>query len=227
MGSTGQRQGGDFNILGVSGNAAAVRRSSRPTSTRHSGFSEPARRRVGAARLPVTAALSIGRSTRVPTRPSRSTSRPRKRVGLLSEYRLTNGHRRLSSGSMARILQRGPAHHIATASQRHRRQPDRRRRSSRSTATISSAMTRQHLTDNLWLYGDASRSATALCLREMNLWTLSRGFGNSFNTRCATRMSHFGLIDSFENGYAQLSGYMEPGSDPAAAVSRCRRCRSC
>ncbi len=42
-------------------------------------------------------------------------------------------------------------------------------------------------------------------LRESNIWTRSKGFGNSFNTM-DDAVSHFGLIDSFENRYAQLDG---------------------
>jgi LPS-assembly protein len=73
-------------------------------------------------------------------------------------------------------------------------------------------MARQHLTDNLTIYGDGLNVSDDLFLREMNVWTMSRGVGNggptfadSFNTmRSAT--SDFGLLDSFENGYAQLDG---------------------
>jgi LPS-assembly protein len=66
-------------------------------------------------------------------------------------------------------------------------------------------MMRQHLTDDLVAYGDAVSVSDSLYLREMNIWTLSRGYGNSFNTM-RDAVSHFGLIDSFENGYAQFSG---------------------
>jgi LPS-assembly protein len=66
-------------------------------------------------------------------------------------------------------------------------------------------MMRQHLDDNLVLYGDAISVSDSLYLREMNIWTLSKGFGNGYNTMTDAQ-SHFGLIDSFENGYAQLGG---------------------
>lgn len=67
------------------------------------------------------------------------------------------------------------------------------------------AMARQHLTDDLTLYGDAITVSDALELREMNTWTLSRGFGNNFaSLRDAT--SHFGVLDSYEDGYANIEG---------------------
>jgi LPS-assembly protein len=66
-------------------------------------------------------------------------------------------------------------------------------------------MMRQHIDDNLVVYGDAISVSDSLYLREMNIWTLSPGFGNGYNTMTDAQ-SHFGLIDSFENGYAQLSG---------------------
>jgi LPS-assembly protein len=66
-------------------------------------------------------------------------------------------------------------------------------------------MMRQHITDNLVGYGDAISVSDSLYLREMNIWTLSRGYGNGYNTM-RNAPSHFGLIDSFQNGYAQLGG---------------------
>ena len=67
------------------------------------------------------------------------------------------------------------------------------------------AMTRQHLTSDLMVYGDALTVSDAFLLRELNLVTLSRGFGNSF-TSMRSALSDFGAIDNFQNGYAQLSG---------------------
>ena len=40
------------------------------------------------------------------------------------------------------------------------------------------AMTRQHLTDDLIAYGDTVSVSDSLYLREMDVWTLSRGFSN-------------------------------------------------
>ena len=73
------------------------------------------------------------------------------------------------------------------------------------------AMTRQHLTDNLIAYGDTVSVSDSLYLREMDVWTLSRGFANgpsgAINFGSMTNaMSNFGLIDQFENAYARLQG---------------------
>ena len=38
------------------------------------------------------------------------------------------------------------------------------------------AMTRQHITDDLIAYGDTVSVSDSLYLREMDVWTLSRGF---------------------------------------------------
>lgn len=66
-------------------------------------------------------------------------------------------------------------------------------------------MLRQHLTPDLTAYADAVSVSDSLYLREVNVWTLSRGFGNSFNTM-RDAPADFGLIDSFTNGFARLGG---------------------
>ena len=66
-------------------------------------------------------------------------------------------------------------------------------------------MMRQHIDDNLVAYGDAISVSDSLYLREMNIWTLSKGFGNGYNTM-TDAPAHFGLIDSFEDGYAKFGG---------------------
>jgi LPS-assembly protein len=71
------------------------------------------------------------------------------------------------------------------------------------------AMTRQHLFDGLTAYGDTVLPGDSLYLREMNVWTLSRGFystyGNSFPTM-RDAISHFGLLDEYYDGFARLQG---------------------
>ena len=67
------------------------------------------------------------------------------------------------------------------------------------------AMMRQHITPDLVAYGDAISVSDSLYLREMNIWTLSKGFGNGYNTM-RDAPAHFGLLDSFEDGYAQFGG---------------------
>jgi LPS-assembly protein len=72
-------------------------------------------------------------------------------------------------------------------------------------------MFRQHLTDNLVAYGDAISVSDSLFLREMNVWTLSRTIGsgimypNSFGTM-RDAVSHFGLLQSYDHGFARLQG---------------------
>lgn len=72
-------------------------------------------------------------------------------------------------------------------------------------------MFRQHLTDDLVAYGDAVSVSDSLFLREMNVWTLSRTIGtgivypNSFPSM-RNAASDFGLLDSYEGGFARFSG---------------------
>ena len=66
-------------------------------------------------------------------------------------------------------------------------------------------MTRQHLTDNLMVYGDTISTSDSLYLREMDVWTLSRGFGSNFGSM-RNAVSHFGLLDEFEDAYMRVQG---------------------
>src|SRR5208282_5983142 len=66
-------------------------------------------------------------------------------------------------------------------------------------------MTREHLTDDLIAYGDTVSVSDSLYLREMTVWTLSRGFGNNFGSM-RDAPSNFGLLDQFENTFVRLQG---------------------
>jgi lipopolysaccharide assembly outer membrane protein LptD (OstA) len=66
-------------------------------------------------------------------------------------------------------------------------------------------MMRQHLTPDLTLYGDADTVSDDLYLREMDVWTLSRGYGNNFGS-LRDAQSHLGLLDEFDDGFARLQG---------------------
>lgn len=67
-------------------------------------------------------------------------------------------------------------------------------------------MMRQHLTPDLTAYGDANSVSDPLYLREMDVWTLSRGFGTNFGS-ARDAVSHFGLLDEFSpDGFARLQG---------------------
>jgi len=68
------------------------------------------------------------------------------------------------------------------------------------------AMTRQHLTDNLIAYGDTVSVSDSLFLREMDVWTLSRGYATTSFGSMVNAVSNFGLLDQFENAYARLQG---------------------
>jgi lipopolysaccharide export system protein LptA len=66
-------------------------------------------------------------------------------------------------------------------------------------------MTRQHLTDDLIAYGDAISVSDSLYLRELDVWTLSRGFSSTSFGWLTNAPSDFGLLDQYENGYARLN----------------------
>jgi LPS-assembly protein len=67
------------------------------------------------------------------------------------------------------------------------------------------AMMRQHLTDELTLYGDTITVSDSLYLREMNVWTLSGGYGGNFSS-LRSADSHLGALYSFDDGFARLQG---------------------
>src|SRR5260370_16318103 len=67
------------------------------------------------------------------------------------------------------------------------------------------AMARQHITDNLIAYGDTISVSDSLYLREMDVWTLSRGYGNNLGSM-RVAPSDFGLLDEFENAFVRLQG---------------------
>ncbi len=64
---------------------------------------------------------------------------------------------------------------------------------------------RQHLTPDLVLYGDALQTSDSLLFRELDVWTLSRGYGNNYPTM-RFLPSHLGLLDSYDDGFVQLQG---------------------
>ena len=66
-------------------------------------------------------------------------------------------------------------------------------------------MTREHLTDDLMAYGDTVSVSDSLYLREMDVWTLSHGFGSNFGSM-RNAPSEFGLLDQFEDAFARLGG---------------------
>lgn len=125
------------------------------------------------------------------------------RVGVLGEYRLQNGdddYLRVDGAFMNESL-RSQASRVNDVVDTQLADPHIPINRYDIIGTL-----RQHLTPDLTAYADAVSVSDSLYLREMNVWTLSkRGFPNSYNTM-RNAPSDFGLIDSFENGYAQLGG---------------------
>ena len=66
-------------------------------------------------------------------------------------------------------------------------------------------MTREHLTDDLIAYGDTVSVSDSLYLREMDVWTLSHGFGSNFGS-LRNAASDFGLLDQFQDAFVRLQG---------------------
>ncbi len=72
-------------------------------------------------------------------------------------------------------------------------------------------MARQHLTDDLVVYGDGMTVSDSFMLREMNVWTLSRTVtpGIAFPNSMASLRdapSDFGALYNYQNGFARLQG---------------------
>jgi LPS-assembly protein len=64
---------------------------------------------------------------------------------------------------------------------------------------------RQHITPDLVAYADGIATSDSLYLRDMDVYTLSRGYGSNFGL-LRTGNSDFGLQQSFENSYLLLDG---------------------
>ncbi|MFI5352592.1 MAG: LPS-assembly protein LptD [Candidatus Binatales bacterium] len=124
----------------------------------------------------------------------------KERVGFLGEYRLMNGqddYFRLTGGYMDESINGNPAGDVVDDQISDQHVPLDRYE--------IIANTRQHLTPDLTAYGDTVTVSDSLYLRDMNVWTLSRGYGGNFGvTRDA--ISHFGLLDSFDDGFLRLDG---------------------
>ncbi|HZC45835.1 MAG TPA: LPS assembly protein LptD [Candidatus Acidoferrum sp.] len=124
------------------------------------------------------------------------------RVGGLAEYRLTNGKDDYlwADGAFYDESIRSQANRIGDVTDTQLADPhipvDR-------YGII--AMTRQHLTDNFIAYGDTVSVSDSLYLREMNVWTLSRGFGTNFGS-LTNAQSNFGLLYQFEDAFARMQG---------------------
>jgi len=124
------------------------------------------------------------------------------RVGLLGEYRLTNG--------LDDYFWVNAAYYNESIRSNSNRQSDIVDNQIADTNIPVNrfgiiGMMRQHLTPDLTLYGDGNTTSDSLYLREMDTWTLSRGYGNNFGSE-RDAQSHLGLLDEFEDGFARLQG---------------------
>ena len=125
------------------------------------------------------------------------------RIGGLAEYRLSNGNDDYlwADGAFYNESIRSQANRVGDISDTQMADPhipvDR-------YGLI--AMTRQHLTDDLIAYGDTVSVSDSLYLREMDVWTLSRGFSTTSFGSFINAPSDFGLLGQYENGYARLQG---------------------
>ncbi|HYB91807.1 MAG TPA: LPS assembly protein LptD, partial [Candidatus Binataceae bacterium] len=125
------------------------------------------------------------------------------RVGLLGEYRLTNGADDYfwADGAYYNESMRSNENRLSETSI----DPQIANPTIPVNRGDLIAMARQHLTPDLIAYGDTIYTSDSLLLRELDAWTLSRGYGSGFSAMRETP-SHFGLLDEFDNGYARLEG---------------------
>ncbi len=124
------------------------------------------------------------------------------RVGGLAEYRLTNGEDDYLWGNGAFYDESIRSEHNRLSDIADPQIADPHIPVDRGGLI---AMTREHITDNLIAYGNAISVSDSLYLREMDVWTLSRGYGNSFGSM-RNAISTFGLLDEFQNAFVRLQG---------------------
>jgi LPS-assembly protein len=198
LGQTGTARGARFNILGWP--ILKLPYASFPAdSDRSSGLLSP---RMGQSRLrgfqyvqPLYLVINQSSDATIATDVETAA-----RVGVLSEYRLQNGdddYLRFNAGYFDESLRENRTNDVVDTQIADPHVPLNRYQ--------LIGLSRQHLTRDLTLFGDTVAVSDSLYLREMNIYTLSRGYGSSFGVlRDAT--SHFGLLESFEDGFARLAG---------------------
>ncbi len=122
------------------------------------------------------------------------------RVGFVGEYRVSNGeddYLRLTGAYMDESIRSNRTNDVVDEQIADPHVPVDR------YEVIG--LTRQHLTPDLILFGDTVTVSDSLYLREMNVYTLSRGYGSNFGM-LRDAPSHFGLLQSFEDGFVRLAG---------------------
>ena len=206
VGDTATAHGAHFNVLGypVLYSPYAVF----PADTsRHSGFLAP---RIGESGLRGFQLLqpyfwAINRSSDVSLALDLETSQ---RVGVMGEYRLVTGQDNYFALD-------GAFYDESLRSAQNRQGDIIDTQISDPHIPVNRwdiiAMARQHITDDLVAYGDATTVSDQLLLRELNVWTLSRTaashifFPRQFQLM-RNAQSDFGLIDSYQDGYLQVGG---------------------
>ena len=170
-------------------------------SSRQTGFFKPARRILGAARRAVSATVLLGDRQEFGCH-RRNRRRNHNARGAFDEYRLQNGLDNYFRVDTAYVNERLRSRPRASTTSSTIRLPTRTFRSIVTTLSEWCAS----ISTPIWsLTASAISVSDSLYLREMNIWTLSKGFGNGYNTM-TDAPAHFGLIDSFEDGYAKFGG---------------------
>jgi LPS-assembly protein len=206
MGDTGIAHHAHFNILGYP--LIPMPYAVFPADTdRHSGLLAPRLGESGLRGIQIVQPYywAINKSSDATAAVDLETS---KRVGVLGEYRLLSGIDDYLSADATYYNES-----LRTAHSRHHDVIDNQIGDDHIPINRYSfiGMVRQHLTDDLVAYGDGVSVSDSLFLREMNVWTLSRTIGtgimypNSLGTM-RDAVSHFGLLDSYDDGFARLQG---------------------
>jgi LPS-assembly protein len=206
LGETGHAHHAHFNILGYP--VIPLPYAVFPAATeRHSGLLTPRLGESGLRGFQIVQPYywTINKSSDATVALDTETS---KRVGLLGEYRLISG---IDDYLVADVSYYNES--LRSAYSRHNDVVDNQIADVHIPIDRYDiiGMFRQHLTDDLVAYGDTVSVSDSLFLREMNVWTLSRTIGTgivypSSFASMRDAASHFGLLDSYDGGFARLQG---------------------
>lgn len=205
LGSTGSARNASFSVLGH--RVMTLPYFAFPADTnRHSGFLAP---RTGVSGLRGFQYLqpyywAINKSSDATVAFDAQTSQ---RIGGLAEYRLTNGVNDY-------LWVDGAFYNESIRSQANRQSDIVDNQIADPHIPVDRygiiGMTRQQVMPHLTLYADTISVSDSLYLREMNVWTLSRGFGTNFGSM-RDAISHFGMLYDyaggfFGDGFARMQG---------------------
>jgi lipopolysaccharide assembly outer membrane protein LptD (OstA) len=200
IGNTGTAKGASFNILGYQ--PFKVPSLTFPADTdRHSGFLSGRQGQSGLRGFQLLQPyyLAINKTQDATVALDIET---RQRVGGLAEYRLTNGPDDY-------FWVNGAFYNESIRSNANRQGDIIDTQVNDPFIPVNRygiiGMTRQHITDNLMVYADTVSVSDDFYLREMNVWTLSNGYGSNWGS-LRNAISHWGVLDEFGQGYAQMQG---------------------